>query len=146
MVLANTGDVREVGSMPGSISPEPAPAPLPGESHGQRSLAGCTVTGVVKSRTRLERCCTYTGYILEHLTGNGYSVNVKFRRILKNFPFGCAVGACGILVPLPGIEPSPSVLEVWSLNHWTIKESPRRIFKDVFAGRCILGRPWWLSW
>ena len=56
------------------------------------------------------------------------------------------MGACGILVPLPGIEPSPSVLEVWSLNHWTIKESPRRIFKDVLAGRCILGHPWWLSW
>ena len=58
-------------------------------------------------------------------------------------PWGCV---CGILVPLPGIEPSPSALEVWSLNHWTMKEGPRRIFKDVLAGRYILGLPWWLSW
>ena len=26
------------------------------------------------------------------------------------------------LVPRPGIEPKPSVLGVWSLNHWTSKE------------------------
>ena len=30
--------------------------------------------------------------------------------------------ACGILVPQPGIEPTPPALEVWSLNHWTAKE------------------------
>ena len=31
---------------------QPAPVPLPGESHGQRSLVGCN-PGVTKSRTRL---------------------------------------------------------------------------------------------
>ena len=32
--------------------------------------------------------------------------------------------ACGILVPQPGIEPVPPAVEVWSLNHWTIREVP----------------------
>jgi len=41
---ANTGDLGEVGSIPGSAtSPEKemaTPSFLPGESHGQRSLEG----------------------------------------------------------------------------------------------------------
>ena len=42
---ANAGDVRDVGSTPGWEDPleeEMAPTPvfLPGEAHGQRSLAG----------------------------------------------------------------------------------------------------------
>ena len=42
---ASAGDVRDVGSVPGSgRSPgggrQPNPVLLPGESHGQRSLAG----------------------------------------------------------------------------------------------------------
>ena len=32
--------------------------------------------------------------------------------------------ACGILVPWPGIEPMHPAMEVWSLNHWTARESP----------------------
>ena len=32
--------------------------------------------------------------------------------------------ACGILVPKPGIELVPPAVEVWSLNHWTTRESP----------------------
>ena len=32
--------------------------------------------------------------------------------------------ACGILVPWPGIEPTPTALEAWSLNHWTAREVP----------------------
>ena len=32
--------------------------------------------------------------------------------------------ACGILVPLPGIQPTPPALAVQSLNHWTTKEAP----------------------
>ena len=31
---------------------------------------------------------------------------------------------CRILVPWPGIEPRPTALEVWSLNHWTTREVP----------------------
>ena len=37
---------------------------------------------------------------------------------------------CGILVPWPGMEPVPTVLETWSLNHWTAREVPKTlIFK-----------------
>ena len=32
--------------------------------------------------------------------------------------------ACGILVPQPGIEPTPSAVKVQSPNHWTAKEFP----------------------
>ena len=32
--------------------------------------------------------------------------------------------ARGILVPWPGIEPSPPAVEAWSLNHWTTREVP----------------------
>ena len=47
---ANAGDVRDIGSIPGSGrspggghgSPLQCPdSPVPGESHGQRSLVGC---------------------------------------------------------------------------------------------------------
>ena len=36
--------------------------------------------------------------------------------------------ACGILVPQLGIEPTPPVLEVQSLNHWTAREVPMPTF------------------
>ena len=42
--------------------------------------------------------------------------------------------ACGILVPWPGMEPIPSTLEAWSLNHWTAREVPRKILLWV---KCI---------
>ena len=32
---------------------------------------------------------------------------------------------CGILVPPPGIEPTPPAVEAWSLNHWTAREVRR---------------------
>ena len=42
--------------------------------------------------------------------------------------------ACGILVFYPGIEPVPPAVEVWSLNHWTIREiSMNRFFYLLFA-------------
>ena len=48
---ANAEDIRDVGSIPGlGRSPEgghgnPTPASLPGESHGQRNLVGCSPFG-----------------------------------------------------------------------------------------------------
>ena len=36
--------------------------------------------------------------------------------------FGCP--ACRIIVPRPGIEPTPPEVEAWSLNHWTDREVP----------------------
>ena len=32
--------------------------------------------------------------------------------------------ACGTLVPLPGMEPTPSTVEARSLNHWAAMEVP----------------------
>ena len=47
---ANAGDARDEGLIPGSVGKipwsrklQPTPAFLPGESHGQRSLAGYTL-------------------------------------------------------------------------------------------------------
>ena len=34
--------------------------------------------------------------------------------------------ACGILVPWPGVKPTPLALEEWSLNHWTSREVPQQ--------------------
>ena len=51
---ANAGDIRDTGSITGSRrlpaegNSNPIPVFLPGESHGQRSLAGYTVHGVYK--------------------------------------------------------------------------------------------------
>ena len=36
--------------------------------------------------------------------------------------------ACRILVPWPGIKPTPPAMEIWSLNHW---EVPYRSFKGT---------------
>ena len=36
--------------------------------------------------------------------------------------FGRAGGACGILVPRPGIEPMPLVVKARSLNYWAARE------------------------
>ena len=33
--------------------------------------------------------------------------------------------ACGIIVPLSGIEPTSPSVEEWSLNHWTTREVPK---------------------
>jgi len=39
----------------------------------------------------------------------------------------------GILVPLPGIEPTPSALEGQSLNHWTTREVLPSFLRARFA-------------
>ena len=39
--------------------------------------------------------------------------------------------ACGILVPWPGIEPSPPAVVARSLNHWTIRKSLHGLFLGV---------------
>ena len=57
--------------------------------------------------------------------------------------FGCT--ACGILVPGPGIEPEPFVLEARSLNYWTAREVPNLIFLriafNLFHHESGVGRP-----
>ena len=59
---ANAGDIRNVGSIPGSgrfPKWQPTTVFLAGISHGQRSLAGYIVRGVTKSRTRLKGLGTH---------------------------------------------------------------------------------------
>ena len=50
--------------------------------------------------------------------------------------------ACGILVPQPGIEPTPPVLEVLSLNHWATREVPKKapfLMQTLLAWSLALG-------
>ena len=50
----------------------------------------------------------------------------KWKDMIAHLFFGgglCHV-ACGILVPLPGIEPMASAVEVPHLNHWAAREAP----------------------
>ena len=58
--------------------------------------------------------------------------------------------ACGILVPQPGIEPTPPAVEAQSLTHWTAREVPKKIFfKEMtkltmmvaFSSRCVAFGP-----
>ena len=46
------------------------------------------------------------------LPTKGYSLDKSYYSVLH----------VGVLVPQPGIEPTPHALEVQSLNHWTAKE------------------------
>ena len=39
----------------------------------------------------------------------------------------------GILIPGPGIEPSPPALEAWSLNNWTAREIPQLVLLEAEA-------------
>ena len=47
------GSIPELERSLGEGNGQPTPAFLPGESYGQRSLAGYTVHGVAKSQTQL---------------------------------------------------------------------------------------------
>ena len=49
-------------------------------------------------------------------------------RFLSFFFFGGGHGACGILVPQPGIKSELLALEVQSPNHWTGREVPEEGF------------------
>ena len=53
------------------------------------------------------------------------------------FFFAAPCLTCRILVPWPGVRPSPPVVEVWSFNHWTAREIPV-LFLCVGLW-CILG-------
>jgi len=46
-------------------------------------------------------------------------------------------GACGILVPQPGIEPRPSIVRVPTPNHWNAREFPPHLKKQIAVDFCI---------
>ena len=56
---------------------------------------------------------------------------------LKKYLFcgGPHCRAYGLLIPWPGIKPMPSALEAWNFNHWTTKEVPCILFKNLFSTR-----------
>ena len=43
--------------------------------------------------------------------------------------------ACRILVPQPGVEPTPPSVEVGIPSHWTAREFPRVFFVDTSLGQ-----------
>ena len=57
-----------------------------------------------------------------------------FLLLLFIFIFWLCRLTCGILVPQPGIGPMPPALEVWGLNHWTIRDVPGEDLLSVGCG------------
>ena len=64
-------------------------------------------------------CLDDCGFVVEPEVRQVDSENRLFYVLISFWP--CPV-ACGILVPLPRIEPMPPALEAQSLNHWTTRE------------------------
>ena len=73
----------------------------------------------VPLRSRCEHVCIVCVWACIHVYPHTYPLYDFF----FNF-FGRTMQHAGILVPQPGIEPTASVLEARSLNHWTAREVP----------------------
>lgn len=73
--------------------------------------------------------------ILRILRGN---THCNFFFLLWLSPAGC-----GLLIPQPGVEPMPSVLEAQNLNHCTAREDSVTLFNLQYLPslRCWRGRP-----
>ena len=56
--------------------------------------------------------------------------------VLSFFFLAVPYTVCGILVPWPGIEPTPPAVEAWIFNHWTTSE----------VSVCILFEMWVWIW
>ena len=69
-----------------------------------------------------------TGWIPGQGTKTPQAARPNKKRLLTIFLWGPHFLACGILVPQPEIEPTPLAVEVRSLNHWTVREVPQRLF------------------
>ena len=54
-----------------------------------------------------------------------------FFKINTSWP--CTSLACRILVPQPGIEPTPPAVEVHSLHHWTTRDVPLSSYKRYLS-------------
>ena len=54
--------------------------------------------------------------------------------------------ACGILVPLPGIEPMSPDTRRWILNHWATREVPTWNTFDLVTSTCTVQGSSWVYW
>ena len=105
---------------------QPTPVFLPGESHGQRSLAGYNPWGH-KSRTQLSEeahsimtCSSWNISWFCYPSPPGLFLLLFF----VCFFFRPSYAACGILGLWPGIKSMPPALRARSLNHCTTREVP----------------------
>ena len=92
---------------------------------------------------RLKRFCTFcafrniyrwnnilSGICFKIITAGGRGQRSRW----NEDKFDHMLVACGILVPLLGIEPVPPALEAWSPNHRNVREFPISLFlKYTFA-------------
>ena len=69
-----------------------------------------------------------TGWIPGQGTKTPQAERPNKKRLLTIFLQGPHFLACGILVPQPEIKSTPLAVEVWSPNHWTVREVPQRFF------------------
>ena len=129
------------------------PVLLPGKSHGQGSLVGCSPWGREESLRLSDFIFTFHFHALEKEmathssalawripgTGPGGLPSMGSHRVGHDWSdlaaaaaasllmgltfFWLCPEACGILVLQPEMESKPPAVEAWSLNHWTPGES-----------------------
>ena len=123
------------------------PVLLPGKSHGQRSLVGCSPWGREESDTTERLHFHFSLSCIGEGNGNpiqcsclenpgtaepGWLPSMGSYRVGHDWSdLAVAAAAYGILVPWPGIKPMSPALAVWSLNQWTFKEIPISMFLRV---------------
>ena len=110
------GSIPRLGKSPGEGKGYPL------QSSGLENSMDCSVHGVTKSDFPFHQVLLFT---------TDFILILFFKKI-----FGPCFSACGILVPLPGIELSPPAVEARSLNHWTVREVP---VTDFMEGRSRKG-------
>ena len=105
---ANAGDARDAGLIPG-LGRSPAPASLPGGSHGHRSLAGYSPQGR-KESDMTERLCT------------NYTDGKERKSLPKKSLLSKILGICSLKVERSFCTDAPCLLQVntspcWSITH-----------------------------
>ena len=129
---------------------QPTPVLLPGKSHGQRSLVGCSPWGLEESDTTEQLHFHFSHSRIGEGNGNPLQCSclenprdgrawwaavygvTQSRTRLKWLSSRIRVALrkrpkeeLGILIPWPQTELGLSALKVWSPSHWTTKEVPQ---------------------
>ena len=69
-----------------------------------------------------------TGKTKDTKRKNSNHLTSKLKGLFLLFFWLCWTCHAGILIPWPGVKPTPPVVEGQCLNHWTTKEVPKRSF------------------